>query len=607
MKNTILFTIALLMAFSTSMVAQNGPMDFETGGIGADLTWRTGENGTNPAMEFVTNPSVLAPNTSATVAKFTALDAGADWALVVCEDFGTFTFDADNSEVKVMVYKTVISNVGLKFEGTGVAKEIQIANTKINEWEEMTFDFSSEIGKTFNLLVLIPDFAPRTEDHIVYWDNLTLGIQVTYTPLNAALIIATPNAASVEVSTDGTDVATFSQWVTQADLTTYETAVTTAQVVADDVNATQLEVDDAATVLETATTTFDAAKATGTMVATNYTLLNAAITTATANAGSIEVSTDGADVLTTSEWLMQADLTTYENAIATAQAVADDVDATQQEADDAVIALASATTTFDAEKASGTMVPPIITDGTFDDGANTWSLYTGNGGAVDFSASDANCTPVAAGAGNEWQLQLYQEGLILGNTKSYKITFDAYAAADRVITLSIEEASGSAAQAQYSLLGTTTDAIAREGESKWDIPLTTTTASYELNVTMAYDETGSNPKFAFLLAQTGEVVHIDNVSIVEYMGTPTEVTPSKTVIEPSVSPNPVISNLRVNLGEGQFNDFAVFNMSGQKVMSNLININNSELHLDMTNYASGVYMVQLNNESTSKMLRIIKK
>ncbi|MDA3852909.1 MAG: T9SS type A sorting domain-containing protein, partial [Bacteroidales bacterium] len=86
----------------------------------------------------------------------------------------------------------------------------------------------------------------------------------------------------------------------------------------------------------------------------NYELLETALIAASANADTVKVSTDGADILTTSEWLTQAELTTYETAIATAQAVADDADATQQEIDAAVTALATATTTFDAAKSAGT-------------------------------------------------------------------------------------------------------------------------------------------------------------------------------------------------------------------------------------------------------------
>ena len=82
------------------------PINFEEIGFGADWSWSVFENGNNPAVEFVANPSKSGINSSATVAKFTALQEGAAW--VGCEtqhgsDIGTFKFDATNSIVKIMV------------------------------------------------------------------------------------------------------------------------------------------------------------------------------------------------------------------------------------------------------------------------------------------------------------------------------------------------------------------------------------------------------------------------------------------------------------------------------------------------------------------------
>mgnify|MGYP003723545117 FL=1 len=55
------------------VLAQNSPIDFETGGYGATWTWTVFENGGNPSLEIVTNPNTGDINSSATVAKFTAL------------------------------------------------------------------------------------------------------------------------------------------------------------------------------------------------------------------------------------------------------------------------------------------------------------------------------------------------------------------------------------------------------------------------------------------------------------------------------------------------------------------------------------------------------
>ena len=47
-----------------------------------------------------------------------------------------------------MVWKPVISPVHFKVEGaTGTPTELVGTNTVVNQWEEITFDFSGVIGK----------------------------------------------------------------------------------------------------------------------------------------------------------------------------------------------------------------------------------------------------------------------------------------------------------------------------------------------------------------------------------------------------------------------------------------------------------------------------
>ena len=176
--------LLVIMIVSGFLFAQNSPIDFETGGYGATWTWTVFENGSNPSLEIVTNPNTGGINSSATVAKFTALQTGQPWA--GCEsqhgsDIGTFSLDATNSTVKIMVYKTVISDVGLKFviPSSGSLGEIKVANTVTNAWEELTFDFSSHIGLPeaigIDQIVVFPDFdlGGRTQDNIIYFDNIS--------------------------------------------------------------------------------------------------------------------------------------------------------------------------------------------------------------------------------------------------------------------------------------------------------------------------------------------------------------------------------------------------------------------------------------------------
>ncbi|TVQ50461.1 MAG: hypothetical protein EA362_02280, partial [Saprospirales bacterium] len=184
MKNIFtLFTILAL--FSYAGFSQNGPIDFEDDGIGADWTWTVFENDTDPPLEIIDNPDMSGINTSARVAQFTALETGNPWAGCESEqviDLGNFEWDETNTTVKIMVWKSVISDVGIKFDSeTGWSEgEIKVANTVVNEWEELTFDFSNAMNPppgegTLSRIVIFPDFDldGRTQDNIIYFDNIT--------------------------------------------------------------------------------------------------------------------------------------------------------------------------------------------------------------------------------------------------------------------------------------------------------------------------------------------------------------------------------------------------------------------------------------------------
>ena len=184
-------TIIYFMALCSIGYAQNGPINFETSGNGATWTWNTFENGTPPAaLEIIANPFPSGINTSATVAKLTPLIIGEPWAGVEnihpasnptgASPFGSYTITASNCTVKIMVYKSVISDVGIKFATAtnGSTGQIKVPNTLINQWEELTFDFSGKIGETNDQIIIFPDFQTRTTNNVCYFDNITFGSQV---------------------------------------------------------------------------------------------------------------------------------------------------------------------------------------------------------------------------------------------------------------------------------------------------------------------------------------------------------------------------------------------------------------------------------------------
>lgn len=175
MNRTILFSIVFFLSFYIQ--AQNIPIDFEENGLGAGWDWKVFENGSNPDLEFVPNPDMSGINTSATVAKFTALEVGQPF--VGCETkhgagIGDFVIDESNAIIRIMVWKSVISDVGIKLvrSDNWSLGEIKIPNTVTEEWEQIEFDFSSHIGNPYDQIVIFPDFDNRAEDHVIYFDNV---------------------------------------------------------------------------------------------------------------------------------------------------------------------------------------------------------------------------------------------------------------------------------------------------------------------------------------------------------------------------------------------------------------------------------------------------
>jgi len=184
MKKITLFLLLISTPWMGFSQQETFNVTFETGTDGSTASiWSTFENDSNPSIEIVANPDATGANVSATVAKFTALDTGKPWAgaQTTHKGLGEWILETGNSTISLLVYKTVISDVGVKFVNStsGTVFELKQANTIINAWEKLTFDISSFIthGENHNIdqLVVFPDWpsGDRVSDNIVYFDDIT--------------------------------------------------------------------------------------------------------------------------------------------------------------------------------------------------------------------------------------------------------------------------------------------------------------------------------------------------------------------------------------------------------------------------------------------------
>lgn len=199
-----IFTLMLLAVFALGVNAQlQLPADFEA--AKEDTAWVQFANaGDAPEnMGQVENPAKDGINTSDSCLLITVLDNADPWVGAWSEAYGPLEFTTENHTIEMMVHKSVTSNCGIKLEsGDGDNVEVLVANTKVGEWELLTFDLTAAIGHTYNRLVIFPDFPdPRTAGSTCYIDNIGwVGASTSVGELQRSEISIFPNPAAERIT-----------------------------------------------------------------------------------------------------------------------------------------------------------------------------------------------------------------------------------------------------------------------------------------------------------------------------------------------------------------------------------------------------------------------
>ena len=149
------------------------PIDFES----ATLNYSFEAFG-NVSAALEDNPDATGINTSAKVVKLDKPNGAETWGGAFIQlpdpiDFSSMT----QMEVKTWSPKSGI-NVLLKLENASdgnIFHEVQVANTKANEWELLTFDMSAiDKTKEYHKVVLFFDFGVNGDGSTYYFDDINL-------------------------------------------------------------------------------------------------------------------------------------------------------------------------------------------------------------------------------------------------------------------------------------------------------------------------------------------------------------------------------------------------------------------------------------------------
>ena len=177
MKTT--FTLLLLAIFTLGVNAQFLPMPETFEAPEADTSWEAFGNDDGGDDYFIRtdNPVFNGINESEYCLEFTLTETAKTWAGAWSEAYGPISITEDNYLMEMMVMKDVLTSCAMKLEkeidDEAFFKEIYVANTVLDEWELLTFDFTEVIGYTFNRLTIFPDFPDTRESGSTnYIDNI---------------------------------------------------------------------------------------------------------------------------------------------------------------------------------------------------------------------------------------------------------------------------------------------------------------------------------------------------------------------------------------------------------------------------------------------------
>lgn len=201
----------------------------------------------------------------------------------------------------------ITSGGKLTFKGTELKPALGQANSEASTVAALKEDFNALLGRLFSAGLMVVDKSA-----------LEAAITAALELLDGAIV--------------GEDVGEYPQAAYDA----FESAIETALGVADDTGASQGEVNTAVATLALAVSTFEAA-----VIVVDKSGLIAAIAAAQALLDDAEAGTEPGQY-------PQEAITAFETAIGAAQAVVDNTEATQTNVDDAVTALATAVSTFEA-------------------------------------------------------------------------------------------------------------------------------------------------------------------------------------------------------------------------------------------------------------------
>jgi endoglucanase len=230
----------------------------------------------------------------------------------------------------------------------------------------------------------------------------------------------------------------------------------------------------------------------------------------------------------------------------------------------------------------------ILYQSNFSTTTDGWSLGTQGGATGNLkTANESLEVTINNGGTQSWHIQLTKGNFKFEKGKMYRISFDAYAVADRSVTFYAGKASD-----PWNVYGSASFTI------------TPTLKNYSNAFTMT-STTDAAARLVFDLGLNTNNATITNIKVEELSFTPSIITNIEERLKDEiVYPNPTTGSLYVKNPTHYF-EAKVYDLRGKIQLVQKISTSTTEINLN--NLPAGIYILQLLGKSSSKHVRIVKR
>ena len=239
----------------------------------------------------------------------------------------------------------------------------------------------------------------------------------------------------------------------------------------------------------------------------------------------------------------------------------------------------------------------LVLNGDFSDGTSRWNLWVESTASASGSVQNGDYViSITGGGSNTWDIQLFQMHLPIEKGKTYDVSFDAYASADRQIRSNVMMA-----LAPWSGYG---DQTVSPGSTKQ-----TFTYTFTMN-----HSTDRDARLVFELGGSNTDVYLDNIVLKENTTLVQERVESGSIPASCCLlqnyPNPFNHETKIRFGLSRRSHIriSVYNMNGQQVEKLLDEdryAGSYEIFWNAETLSSGIYMVRMESchiTQTKKMV-----